>query len=145
MIVHAGKNIYTIGISNDVKKVQTFNSAIHGNGAYVAVNSSALQQAFSDIEASIPGASGWGNIQMTDGITNLTNTVQKTGLTNVGGDFSYWIAPAPANWSSMTEAQKNAYKPAASAFIPWDPAAAGAALAFCIFVQCYCARLRSHP
>ena len=73
--------------------------------------------------------SGWGSIMMTDGITKLTNTVQKTGLTNVGGDFSYWMALAPKNWVSMTDEQKNAYKPAASDFVPWDPEAAGAALA----------------
>ena len=128
-IVSAGKTIYTIGISNDVKKVEGFNSDIHGNGAYLAADSTALQRAFADIEASISGASGWGNIKMTDGITNLSNTVQKTGLTNVGGDFSYWKAPAPSNWESMTPAQKNAYKPAADAFVPWDPQSAGAALA----------------
>ena len=126
-IVSAGKNIYTIGISNDVTKVGAFNTAIHGNGAFLAANTSALQQAFSDIEASISGASGWGNIQMTDGITSLTNTVQKTGLVNVGGDFSYWIAPAPENWTSMTDAEKNAYKPAASDFVSWDPEASGVA------------------
>ena len=126
-IVSAGKNIYTIGISNDVTKVNTFNSDIKGNGAYLASNATQLQKAFSDIEASISGVSGWGNIKMTDGITNLTNTVQKTGLTNVGGDFSYWRAPAPDNWSSMTETQKNAYKPAASDFVSWDPVAADAA------------------
>ena len=128
-IVSAGKSIYTIGISNDVTKVQTFNSDIHGGGAYLAANTSALQQAFADIEASISGVSGWGSIMMTDGITKLTNTVQKTGLTNVGGDFSYWMAPAPKNWASMTDEQKNAYTPAASDFVPWDPEAAGAALA----------------
>ena len=128
-IVSAGKNIYTIGISNDVTKVKTFNTAIHGNGAYLAGNTNALNQAFADIEASISGASGWGNIRMTDGITNLTNTVQKTGLTNVGGDFSYWIAPAPADWSRMTEAQKKSYTPDPSAFVSWDPKAAGAELA----------------
>ena len=66
---------------------------------------------------------------MTDGIANLTNTVQKTGLTNVGGDFSYWIAPAPADWSRMTEAQKKSYTPDPSAFVSWDPKAAGAELA----------------
>lgn len=63
---------------------------------------------------------------MTDGIANLTNTVQKTGLTNVGGDFSYW---APANWSRMTEAQKKSYTPDPSAFVSWNPEAAGAELA----------------
>ena len=125
-IVSAGKNIYTIGISNDVKKVEQFNSDIQGNGSYLAADSGALQQAFADIEASISGVSGWGNIKMTDGITSLTNTVQKTGLTNVGGDFTYWMAPAPANWESMTEAQKNAYKPSAEDFVQWDPGAHGA-------------------
>ena len=126
-IVSAGKNIYTIGISNNVTKVAKFNSDIQGSGAYLADDSSDLEQAFADIEASISGAAGWGNIQMTDGITNLSNTVQKTGLTNVGGDFSYWKAPAPANWSGMTEAEKNAYTPAASDFVSWDPASEGAA------------------
>lgn len=125
-IVSAGKNIYTIGISNDVKKVEQFNSEIHGNGSYIAANSGALQQAFSDIEASISGVAGWGNIKMTDGITSLTNTVQKTGLVNVGGDFTYWMAPAPANWENMTEAEKNAYKPSATDFVEWDPGAHGA-------------------
>ena len=128
-IVSAKKNIYTVGISNDVTKVEAFNSDIQGSGAYVAENTSALRQAFTDIEASISGLSGWGNIKMTDGITNLTNTVQKTGLINVGGDFTYWRAPAPKNWAGMSDAQKNAYQPAANAFEPWDPEAAGAALA----------------
>ena len=125
----AGKNLYTIGISNSVTKVDTFNTAVGGNGAYLVENQSALQQAFADIEASISGASGWGNIKMTDGITNLSNTVQKTGLVNVGGDFEYFMAPAPENWATMTEAQKNAYTAPASAFKSWDPVAAGAAKA----------------
>lgn len=125
----ARKNLYTIGISNSVTKVETFNSDVGGNGAYLANDSAALQQAFADIEASISGALGWGNIQMTDGITNLSNTVQKTGLTTVGGDFTYWMAPAPENWASMTAAQKEAYTPPASAFVQWDPVAAGAQLA----------------
>lgn len=128
-IVAAGKNIFTIGISKDVTKVDKFNSDIGGNGAYLATDSEGLQKAFADVEASISGASGWGNIQMTDGITNLTNTVQKTGLINVGGDFTYWKAPAPENWASMSDAEKNAYKPAADDYEEWDPVAAGAALA----------------
>ena len=125
----AGKNLYTIGISNSVTKVSAFNTAVGGNGAYLAEDQGALQQAFADIETSISGALGWGNIQMTDGITNLSNTVQKTSLTNVGGDFTYWMAPAQANWDSMTAEQKNAYKPAATDFVSWDPVAAGAQLA----------------
>lgn len=64
---------------------------------------------------------------MTDGITNLSNTVQKTGLTNVGGDFTYWKAPAPENWDSMTKEEKKAYTPNASAFVEWDPASEGVA------------------
>ena len=123
----AGKNLYTIGISNEVTKISTFNTAVGGNGAYLVANQSELEQAFSDIEASISGAAGWGNIQMTDGITNLSNTVQKTGLVNVGGDFEYFMAPAPENWATMTEDQKNSYTAPASAFKAWDPAAAGAA------------------
>jgi hypothetical protein len=125
----AGKNLYTIGISNSVQKVSDFNTAVGGNGAYLTEDQEALQEAFAKIESEISGETGWGNIQMTDGITKLTNTVQKTGLINVGGDFSYYIAPAPSNWASMTEAEKNAYKPKDTDFVSWDPEAAGAALA----------------
>ena len=120
-IVQHKKNFYTIGISNDVTNMASLNSSAGGQGNYTATSSAQLEQAFDDIATSIQAMMGAGDIHMTDGITDMTNTVEKSGLVGVSGDFTYWKAPAPANWNTMTAEQKAAYKPADSAFVEWDP------------------------
>ncbi len=107
-IVGANKNLYTIGISNDVEKVSDFNSDAGGNGAYRAADAAALNQAFADIEAAIIAKLGISDIQMTDGITEMTQTVDKSGLTTTDGSFTYW------------KKAKNA-----TTFVEWDPASEG--------------------
>ena len=120
-IVQHKKNFYTIGISNDVTNMASLNSSAGGQGNYTATSSAQLEQAFDDIATSIQALMGAGDIHMTDGITDMTNTVEKSGLVGVSGDFTYWKAPAPADWNTMTAEQKAAYKPADSAFVEWDP------------------------
>ena len=107
-IVAANKNLYTIGISTDVTKVSTFNTDAGGNGAYLASNTTALNQAFADIEAAIIAKMGFSDIQMTDGITEMTQTVDKSGLTTTDGSFTY------------RKKAKNA-----TTFVEWDPASEG--------------------
>ncbi|MBR0162864.1 MAG: VWA domain-containing protein [Oscillospiraceae bacterium] len=122
-IVGNRKNFYTIGISNDVTNLNSFADDAGAAGHYTANSSAELEQAFDDIATSIQAMMGWGEINMTDGITDLSNTVmEKSGLLGVDNDFTYWKAPAPANWDSMTAEQKAAYKPADSAFVEWNPA-----------------------
>lgn len=104
-IVAANKNLYTIGISTDVTKVSKFNTDAGGNGAYIAADADALNQAFSDIESAIIAKLGISNIQMTDGITELTQTIDKSGLTSTDGTFTYWKKAKGA-----------------STFESWDPA-----------------------
>ena len=107
----ANKNLYSIAISNDANKLAGFTQAANGKGNYVATNATELEQKFNDIINKMSATFGWGDIQMTDGITDLTNTVEKSGLTNVDeGTFRYWRAPAPENWRTMTDAERKAYE-----------------------------------
>lgn len=124
-IVQHKKNFYTIGISNDVTNMESLNQSAGGQGNYTATNSEQLEQAFDDIAASIQALMGFSDIQMTDGITELTQTVEKSGLTTTDGSFTYWKAPAPSNWNTMTAQQKADYKPEDSAFVSWTPASEG--------------------
>ena len=78
------------GISNSVTKVSNFNKDAGGKGAYIAEDADALNQAFTDIASSILATLGVSDIQMTDGITELTQTVEKSGLTISDGKFTYW-------------------------------------------------------
>lgn len=109
-IVGANKNLYTIGISKDVTEVQKFNDAVGGQGAVTAENTEQLNKAFEDIAASIGATMGVSNIQMTDGITEMTQTVEKSGLTGTDGTFTYWKKAKGSN-----------------SFVEWDPASEGCA------------------
>ena len=107
-IVAANKNLYSIGISNSVTAVSNFNSQSGGQGAYLANEASELNKAFDDIAASIIAKLGFSDIQMTDGITEMTQTVDKSGLTTTDGSFTYWKKAKDA-----------------TAFVEWDPASEG--------------------
>ena len=121
-IVSHKKALYTIGVSNDVSKLDGFAESAGAAGHYTATDTSDLEQAFADIQAAITAYLGWGNIKMNDGITDLSNTVmEKSSLLGVDDDFTYWKAPAPENWDQMTAEQKQAYEPAESDFVEWDP------------------------
>ena len=123
-IVAANKNLYTIGISNDVTKVSTFNEDAGGEGAYIAADASALNQAFSDIEAAIIAKLGFSDIEMTDGITEMTQTVDKSGLTTTDGSFTYWKkakdATGFAEWDPSSEGAQNAEYDEESGAVKWD-------------------------
>jgi len=123
-IVAANKNLYTIGISTDVTKVSSFNTAAGGNGAYLASNVQALNQAFADIEAAIIAKLGFSDIVMTDGITEMTQTVDKSGLTTTDGSFTYWKKAKDASdfveWDPSSEGAQEAEYDEASGAVKWD-------------------------
>ena len=113
-IVDHNKNFYVITISDDVG-VDALNGLLDAAGVprnhgIPATNEAQLTDAFNQIENQIKGLLGWGEVKMTDGITNLTNTVSKAKLTEVNGDFTYYKAAAPAGWDNWTSEQKTAYK-----------------------------------
>lgn len=133
-IVDNNKILFCIGIGNaeGMRRLTGLTSAAYNDNEEIgkertktAENEEELTQAFEDIAASIIALLGWGDIQMTDGITSLANTVEKSGLLDVDGKFEYWKAPAPEGWDEMTKAERRAfletYQPAESAFKKWDP------------------------
>ena len=105
------KELYTIAIGPDVDKMArlTEDSGSGSNNAFTVQTESELTDAINRIEQSINGSYGWGNVQMNDGITGLTNLLAKTPLTGVDeANFTY------------TRIDKNGVESA------WDPVAAGA-------------------
>ena len=118
------KYLYTIGISSDVTKVSNFNRDAGGNGAFLASNTAELNQAFSDIEAAIAAKMGVSDIQMTDGITEMTQTVDKSGLTTTDGSFTYWKKAKDATsfveWDPSSERCAEAEYDEASGAVEWN-------------------------
>ena len=82
-IVEQGKNLYCIGISQQVTKVKrlTDDAQAGENHSFTATNRQQLEKAFDDIKSDIIAHIGWSDVHVTDGITGMTNLVAKT---NVG-------------------------------------------------------------
>ena len=117
-IVDHNKNYYAIGIgpASGVTRLQGLTTYAYGGDTTKgadrtknATDSDELTQAFNDITASIVALLGWGDINMTDGITNLANTVEKSHLVNVDGNFAYWKAEAPEGWGTWSKNVRSGY------------------------------------
>ena len=91
-IAGANKNFYAIGISNDVTKVQnlTTQGGVAADHAFIASNSTAMENAFKSITESIKSVLGFGNIEVTDGITALTNAEMKVMQSVDPNSFKYY-------------------------------------------------------
>ena len=92
-IVSHGKNFYTIGISNDVTNLTklTTEAGAGADHSKTATSNEELVAAFDDIAASIIAHLGHSDVKITDGITDLTQTVQKSTLVNFAeDDFTYY-------------------------------------------------------
>ena len=90
-IVGNKKNLFTIGIGPSVTSLEQFGSEAGAGGNYTATSSSALEDAFDDITAKIVALMGYSDIKISDGITSLTQIVQKSTLVNFAeDDFTYF-------------------------------------------------------
>ena len=91
-IAGANKNFYAIGISNDVTKVKnlTTRGGVAEDHAFIASNSEAMEKAFKSITESIKSILGFGNIEMTDGITSLTSAEMKVMQSVDPNSFKYY-------------------------------------------------------
>ena len=91
-IAGANKNFYAIGISNSVTKVQnlTTQGGVAADHAFIAANSTAMDNAFKSITESIKSVLGFGDIEITDGITSLTNAEMKVMQTVDPDSFKYY-------------------------------------------------------
>ena len=109
-ILDKNKTFYAIGVSSDVTKVQNLVDEAGGGTAYLATDAAALEEAFENITHSIKTTLGFGDVEITDGITELTNVEMKV-MQEVDPDsFTY-------------------YKVTSAGQEEWDPASEGAGLA----------------
>ena len=109
-ILNNNKNFYAIGVSSDVTKVQNLVNEAGGGTAYLATDSTALEEAFANITKSIKTTLGFGDVQITDGITELANVEMKVMQEVDPKSFTY-------------------YKVTSAGQVEWDPASEGAGLA----------------
>ena len=91
-IAGANKNFYAIGISDDVTKVQnlTTQGGVAADHAFIASDTTAMENAFKSITEAIKATLGFGNVEMTDGITALTNAEMKVMQTVDPNSFKYY-------------------------------------------------------
>lgn len=91
-IVEHGKHYYSIGISNDVRNLDRLMEEC-GAGvdhSFVTTTEDALWEAIEKIRLSIEGTLGWGDVEVVDGITDLTNLIAKAPIANVDpNSFTY--------------------------------------------------------
>ena len=124
-IVGHNKNFYTIAISNDVSKMERLSNDAGGNGNYTATTSTELEHAFNDIAESITALMGHSDVKITDGITDLTQTVQKSSLVNFAeDDFTYYKGHAA---TAEDVANGRATSVGETVWESWDPSSEGCA------------------
>ena len=76
-ILASNKTFYAIGVSSSVTKAQNLVDEAGGGTAYLATDSDALEDAFENITQSIKTTLGFGDVEITDGITELANVEMK--------------------------------------------------------------------
>ena len=91
-IVAHNKTFYAIGVSNAVTKVQnlTTQGGVAANHAFLATDNTALTNAFNSIVSSITSDLGFGDVQIKDGITEMTNMEMKVMQTVDESSFQYY-------------------------------------------------------
>ncbi len=104
-ILAKNKTFYAIGVSSDVTKVQNLVNKAGGGKAYLATDSTALEQAFASITQSIKTTLGFGDVQITDGITELSNVEMKVMQEVDPESFTYYkiTSSGQSEWNLASE------------------------------------------
>ena len=129
-IVEQNKNFYTLGIGPAVGRLKTLASDAGAPGNYYeATDVDGLNAEMNKIISQIKGELGYSNVSITDGITPLTQTVQKAGMSDdlpAEDDFVY------EKYRAATQEDVEAGNAAAVGemkWFSWNPEDEGAALA----------------
>ena len=117
-MVDHNKNFYAIGISNAVS-VSSLDGLVRQAGlssdhSTVETTGDGLARAFETVLAAMDGKTGQADIEMFDGITDLTQTISKVNqeenrLIGADGNFTYWKSSKPEGWDNWTKDEKTAY------------------------------------
>ena len=105
-IVKHKKIFYTIAISNNVSNMEKLSEEAGGSGNYTATTSTELEDAFNDIASSITARMGHSDVKITDGITDLTQTVQKSSLVNFEEDDLTYYKERTATQEEISDRTK---------------------------------------
>ena len=113
-ILDHDKSFYAIGVSNAVTKVQ--NLVTQGGGsadnAFLADNETALTNAFNSIVESITTFLGYGDVEITDGITEMANVDMKVMHEVDPKSFQYYRFGGEGNKYGADYAHKTAWSAA---------------------------------
>ncbi|MBR6960090.1 MAG: VWA domain-containing protein, partial [Clostridiales bacterium] len=95
-IAGANKEFYAIGISTAVTKVRnlTTQGGVDESHAFIASDSTAMDNAFESITESIKSTLGFGDVGLTDGITELSSTRMEVMHSVDDKSFKYYITDA---------------------------------------------------
>ena len=106
------KSFYAIGISNNVTKVQnlTTQGGVDASHAFIASDEEAMENAFKAITEAIKSTLGFGNVEITDGITALSHSEMEVMETVDPDSFQYY------RWGG----ENNKYGADANHMSPWD-------------------------
>ena len=107
-IVNSNKTFYAIGVSSDVSRLENLMSDAGQpeDNAFSCEDEDALKEAFASITEAIKSTLGFGDVQITDGITALTNMQMKVMQTVDENSFKYYRYGGDNNKYGDGEANK---------------------------------------
>ena len=87
-IVSHNKQYFSIGISNDVTNLENLmeDCGAGADHAFLAAEEDDLMKAINTLRESIEGTLGWGDVEVVDGITGMTNLFANAPIVGVDGE-----------------------------------------------------------
>lgn len=87
-IVSHNKQYFSIGISNDVTNLENLmeDCGVGADHAFLSSDEDELMEAIETLRKSIEGTLGWGDVEVTDGITALTNMFANAPIVGVDSE-----------------------------------------------------------
>ena len=123
-IAGKNKNFYAIGISNDVTKVQnlTTQGGVAADHAFIASDKAAMEAAFKSITEAIKSELGFGDVAITDGITELAHVEMKVMQQVDPNSFTYYkvTSAGQQKWNPTSEGAGLASYDAATGSVKWN-------------------------
>ena len=123
-VIDAGKNLYAVGVSNDVTSVSNLVTQAGGSAdnAFLAADEDDLEEAFDKILESISSDLGFGNISITDGITELANVEMKVMQEVDPESFTYYKVTSSGQslWNPTSEGANLASYNSETGSVVWN-------------------------
>ncbi len=87
-IANHKKHYYSIGVSNDVTNLENLmeDCGVGADHAFIAEEEEDLMDAIETLRKSIEGTLGWGDVEVVDGITGMTNLFANAPIVGVDGE-----------------------------------------------------------